>query len=448
MIGTRSGPLGQMRLTRLALTTALLVAALSAAPGARAQPAASTPPEPVTLTFYEYSEDAMVAAAEGLAADFMALNPHVTIDVETRPGGTEGDNLVKTRLATGDMTDLFQYTSGSLLQALSPEKTLVPLTNEPFVANISDAFIPAVSAGGDVFGVPIGSAVGGGILYNKPIYEQLGLEVPTTWDQFMANNQAILDSGLAAPVIQTYGDTWTSQVIFLADYHNVAAAEPDFADRYTGNQAKFATSPAGLRSFQRLQEVHDAGFLNEDFASATYADGVRMVATGEGAHYPMLTWAVAEIAATYPDNLDDVGLFALPGEDAAMNGLTVWTPNGVYIPTTTEGANLDAAKAFLAFIASPEGCASQTAAAAPTGPYLVQGCDLPTDLPPAVQDMLPYLESGAATPALEFLSPIKGPALEQITVEVGSGIRSAEDGAALYDEDVEKQAQQLGLPGW
>jgi raffinose/stachyose/melibiose transport system substrate-binding protein len=31
---------------------------------------------------------------------------------------------------------------------------------------------------------------------------------------------------------------------------------------------------------------------------------------------------------------------------------------------------------------------------------------------------------------------------------VGSGLRSAEDGAKLYDEDVEKQAQQLGLEGW
>jgi raffinose/stachyose/melibiose transport system substrate-binding protein len=52
------------------------------------------------------------------------------------------------------------------------------------------------------------------------------------------------------------------------------------------------------------------------------------------------------------------------------------------------------------------------------------------------------------TPALEFVSPVKGPALEQITVEVGSGIRSPQDAAARYDEDVKKQAQQLGLPGW
>ena len=59
-----------------------------------------------------------------------------------------------------------------------------------------------------------------------------------------------------------------------------------------------------------------------------------------------------------------------------------------------------------------------------------------------------YIESGKASPALEFKSPIKGPALEQICIQVGTGQASAEEGAALYDEDVKKQAQQLGLPGW
>ena len=67
---------------------------------------------------------------------------------------------------------------------------------------------------------------------------------------------------------------------------------------------------------------------------------------------------------------------------------------------------------------------------------------------PVVLDIQEYIDAGNVGPALEFLSPLKGPALEQITVEVGSGLRSAEDAAALYDEDVAKQAQQLGLPGW
>jgi raffinose/stachyose/melibiose transport system substrate-binding protein len=63
--------------------------------------------------------------------------------------------------------------------------------------------------------------------------------------------------------------------------------------------------------------------------------------------------------------------------------------------------------------------------------------------------MQPYVDkAGASSLALEFVSPVKGPSLEQITVEVGSGIRKATAGAALYDVDVKKQAQQLGLAGW
>jgi raffinose/stachyose/melibiose transport system substrate-binding protein len=79
---------------------------------------------------------------------------------------------------------------------------------------------------------------------------------------------------------------------------------------------------------------------------------------------------------------------------------------------------------------------------------MVKGSKLPADVPQAVKDLVAYVEKGNVTTALEFQSPIKGPALEQITVEVGSGLRSAPDGAALYDKDVKKQAQQLGLPGW
>jgi raffinose/stachyose/melibiose transport system substrate-binding protein len=38
--------------------------------------------------------------------------------------------------------------------------------------------------------------------------------------------------------------------------------------------------------------------------------------------------------------------------------------------------------------------------------------------------------------------------LPQITSEVGGGMKSAKEGAAAYDQDVEKQAKQLGLKGW
>ena len=400
----------------------------------------------VTLTYYIDDNPTNVATAEGLKAAFEAENPDIKIEIETHPGGGEGDNLVKTRLATGDMPDVFRYNAGSLFRALNPPETMLDLSNEAFENNVIDSFKPVVSVDGKVYGVPEEAAMGGGVLYNKKIYADLGLSVPKSWAEFMANNEKIKAAG-KAPVIQTFGDTWTSQLFVLADYYNVQAAMPDFAEKYTGNQAKYATTPAALKGFQRQEEVFKAGYLNEDFAAAKFDDGLRMVATGEGAHYPMLTFAIGGITQNYPDNLKDVGFFAMPGDDAASNGLTVWMPAAVYIAKTTQ--HPEQAKRFVAFIASTKGCDVRSAANGATGPYLIKDCTLPADVPPAVADLLPYFQKdGATAPALEFLSPIKGPALEQITVEVGSGIRSAADGAALYDEDVKKQAQQLGLPGW
>ena len=129
---------------------------------------------------------------------------------------------------------------------------------------------------------------------------------------------------------------------------------------------------------------------------------------------------------------------------------TLWSPSGIYIPKTTEGDKLEAAKKFQAFVASPEGCEAQASAAPVGGPFAVTTCELPgRRRRPRSSDLTPTSRRATSTPALEFLSPIKGPALEQITVEVGlraSGRRT--DGAALYDQDVEKQAQQLGLEGW
>jgi len=401
----------------------------------------------VNLTYLVPSDAAGMAVAEELVKSFEAAHPDINIDIETRPGGSEGDNLVKTRLATGSMADVFRYNSGSLFQAINPQQFLVDLTNEPWQADVQSSFKQVVTApDGTIRGAPVGTAMGGGIYYNRAIYEELGLSVPTTWAEFMANNEKIRDAGKVA-VIQTYGETWTSQLFVLADFYNVTAKDPNFASRYTANEAKFATDPAALRGFEKLQETYEAGLFNEDFGAARYADGLRMIVNGEGAHYPMLTFATTAIMATFPDQIENIGFFAQPGDEAELNGLTVWMPDGVYIPQTT--SNLEAAKKFVAFIASVEGCEALARAGDTSGPYLINGCELPPDVPSVVSDMLPYFaEGGRNGPALEFLSPIKGPALEQITVEVGSGIRTAADGAALYDEDVRKQAQQLGLPGW
>ena len=85
------------------------------------------------------------------------------------------------------------------------------------------------------------------MFYWIPDYEELGLKVPTTWAEFMANNAKLKAVG-KTPVIQSYGDTWTSQIFVLADFFNVSAHDPDWAKNYTNNQAKYATDPVAPKA--------------------------------------------------------------------------------------------------------------------------------------------------------------------------------------------------------
>src|SRR5262249_35326638 len=168
------------------------------------------------LTLLIDSTQNTVDTAQAVIAAFHQQYPWINVDFETRPQGTEGDQIVKTRLVSGDMSDVFWYNSGSLLQALHPADQLLDLSGQPYMSNLADSFKSTVSAGTGVYGVPWGTALGGGILYNKKVFDQVGVQVPKTWADFAANNDKIKAAGIA-PVGQTYaGDsTWTSQLFVL-----------------------------------------------------------------------------------------------------------------------------------------------------------------------------------------------------------------------------------------
>ena len=376
-------------------------------------------------------------------ADEIEKRFNIATEFDLRPGGSEGDNLVKTRLATGDMDDMSFYNSGSLFKALDPAKYYVDLSDEPFLSNVMDVFKEAVSVDGKVYAAPGGSSQGGGWLYNKKVYTELGLSVPKTWAELMANNEKIKAAGKTA-VIGSFKDSWTAQVVLLADYYNVQNEVPTFADDYTNNKAKFATTPAALRGFEKMQELKP--YLNEDNLATTYDTALKMLTEGTGVQYPMISFALSAINSTYPDKINDIGVFAQPSDTSDKNGLTVWMPGSLAI--YKESPHVEEAKKWMEFFLSPEGVAILASKTKPDGPYMLTDAKLPDDSYEGVKDMLPYFDAGTTASALEFESPLKGPNLPQISVESAIAIKTPEESAKAYDKDVEKQAKQLGLAGW
>lgn len=408
----------------------------------------ATPARAATeITFQTNNSGTARETWSALSEAYMKAYPNVTVKVNYIPGGVEGDAIIKTQLASGTAADVFVYNTGALLQAIDPVRNLVDLKNEPWMKKVNTGFIPsATGADGGIYAAPYGAAMGGGILYNKKVYAQLNLKIPLTWNEFMANNAKIKKAGLV-PVINSFKDSWTTQLFVLGDHFNVAAAMPGFEKKFTENKIVLAKNKATLAGFSYLEQIRKAGYTNKDAAATTFAKALEYLALGKGVHYPMLTAGIDTIVTNFPTKAPDIGFFAQPGINAKSNGATLWMPSGLYIPKTTKV--LEEAKRFIAWTVSKEAFEVQNKVVPPSGPYFIKGAPVSGNLTGVFTDLYNYMQKkGASYPALEFLTPVKGPNLSQICVEIGTGQKTALEGAKSYQKDLQKQSQQLGLPGW
>ena len=424
-----------MRRTLLFLLAVVMLA------GAAVFPASA---EKTTITMLSTSGPTL-DAIEAVAAE-IEEKLGIALEVELRPDGPEGVNFVRARLAAGEMADLCLFNSGALLSTLNPAENFVDLTDMPYMDTFSETYKETVTVDGRIYGVPIGSSSAGGWLYNKKVYEELGLTVPHTWAELMENCEKVKEAGKVA-VIASFSNLWTSQLILLGDFYNVQQANPNFAADYNVNKAKYATDPAAFRAFEKMREVRDRGFFNEDYNTNTYDYALQMLVEGTGVHYPMLTSALTNIYKNYGcEAVDNIGVFGQPGDDAENHGLTVWLPSSFYVYKKND--NVDAALEWINYYLSPEARKIFSSHVLPDGPYVIDGAELPDDAYAGVKEMVPYFEQGRTSPALEFLTAVKGPNSAALCVETMGGTRGAEECAELYDADIEKQAKQLGLPGW
>lgn len=258
-----------------------------------------------------------------------------------------------------------------------------------------ETFLSVVSDDEGIYGVPALTSQGGAVLYYKPDYEELGLEIPKTWDEFIANCDALEAAGKTS-MIGTFGDTWTSQVLFLGDNYNVISENPTFAEDFTAGTAKFASTPAAVASFEKYEDL--VGRYNADYLAAKYEDGYEQLVTGQGTHWIMLTQAIAGIQSNYGEDVENIGIFAIPGTDPENVGLTVWEPNACYINKDTE--NADACIAFLEFWITEEAMDMYNEIHGANGPRCVKGYELPDSVPSCIRvDMQKYFDEGKTIPA-------------------------------------------------
>ncbi len=365
----------------------------------------------------------------------------IKVDIEYTVAGTDTDNLIKTRLSTGDLADILVYSPGALLMTLNPSEHFIDLSEYDFADKLDETYRSSVSNDKGTYGVPMGTTRAGAVMYNKKLYKELGLRVPGTWDEFMENCRKVKDAGKNA-LICTMGTSYTVQVPVLGDMYNVLADNPDFIARFEKGETGFAEVPEGTESFQKLADT--VPFYQDGYTAATYDDGCEMLVSGESAHWIMLTSALTNISSLYSDQINDIGVFAIPGDDPENVGITTWMPNGLYGNKDSE--NVEDVVKFLEFFVSDKAIETYLANDAVTGPLCVKDVAYPESTPDAVtEDMQSYFDSGKVSLAQEFLTQVKGSATTEVCTSLITGQYDVGQAVKAYDEDCFKQAEQLGI---
>jgi raffinose/stachyose/melibiose transport system substrate-binding protein len=191
-----------------------------------------------------------------------------------------------------------------------------------------------------------------GIYYHKPIFEELGLEVPTTWDEFVSALGTLQEGGYA-PIVFGSLDGWPAIHTWGAIQHAYSDLATIDTFMYRGAEGTFETE-ANVQAAETMLNWIDEGYFSPgfegmDYDNATYGAFIGM----EGAMWLTGSWMTGSIVEDVEDAEETVGFFLLPSATGEEVPLTIGGVGlGYGIRAGTEHS--DIAAAYIDLVTGPE----------------------------------------------------------------------------------------------
>ncbi len=213
-------------------------------------------------------------------------------------------NVLKTKLNAGEATDIFGGQAGKSDLEVQYDVTnnAVDLSDQEWVKRHDPLALDQVSLNGKVYAAEIWDTVGNNywvMVYNKAIFQQLGLSVPKTYAEFKAVADKIKAAGIT-PIYEPISDGWHQVLWFPEDGPRYEELNPGLADQLNANKTTFADSKTMLQALQQLQEMYKSGYFGDNTMSDAYADANKTLAGGKYAMMDRHAQPARERCARFP----------------------------------------------------------------------------------------------------------------------------------------------------
>jgi glucose/mannose transport system substrate-binding protein len=290
-------------------------------------------------------------ALEALIALYNAENPGVTVINATVTGGS-GVNaraVLKTRMLGGNPPDTFQVHAGEELTGTWVVADRMEDLSELFAAQgWNDAFpqqlIEALTVDGGIYSVPVNIHRSNVMWFNPAKVAEWGIDVPATWDEFLAICPTIRANGVTPLVV---GEAWTVNHLWESVALGVLGTD-GWNGIWTGE-----TSPNGaemIAVWERFGEVLACSNIGTDAAGLSWQQAIDQVVAGTAAFNIMGDWAAGYMTTT-------LGL--VPGEGFGYaaspdtDGVFMWLSDSFGLPVGAP--NRENTIAWLELLGSIEG---------------------------------------------------------------------------------------------
>lgn len=285
---------------------------------------------------------------------------NIIIDLQNIPTDNYS-TVLKTKISAGDMPDIVsvhEITKGFEAESMKiDENTFADLSGLENVANFSQEVRDNVSINGKLYYVPI-SQNALGVLYNKKVFEDNGIAIPTNINEFTAAMDKLKTAGVA-PLAGSFGEAWSAQIIpFLAFDNYVLGQDPDIPKKLydsSTNVSEMRWSALGDNVNKALglgKEWIDAGYFTDNPIGTDASVACQLLATGKAAMFITGNWEYS-VAAAATEEGTSIGFFPLPLNQPG-DEIRISTAANEGMCINANSKNLEAAKIALDYYFSTE----------------------------------------------------------------------------------------------
>ena len=287
-----------------------------------------------------------------LLDDFAAMNPGVNL-LAAPAAHEDYKTQILAQLAGGNPPDTFSYWAGARVQFVVDGDRLQPIDDIWEANNMDEMFAPAVienaaTYDGEVYFVPF-TLHWVGFFYNKHLFEEVGVEVPETWDELIEVAEAFKEADIPAFALGSQY-RWPGQ--FWFDMILLRTAGNEYRQKLMNGEASY-TDPEVVRAFELWKELVDAGYFFPDANAYDWTHATDFVANGDAGMTLMGTWITGYLVndlGQVPG--EDYGYFAFPIIDEDVPHASLGPIDGFVIPRDAD--NPEVAKAFLVYLTDPD----------------------------------------------------------------------------------------------